>query len=73
MKSQEQLPIEVTIDQARNPYVMSGLASQAFRLANYDMPPENSVAAALDGGLIIVKRPTQPRKIRRMPGNGSFA
>ncbi len=67
------LPITVSIEQRENPYVMSGLAQRAFRLANYDMTPDEPVDAAIKSGLIVVERPQQPAKIKRMPGNGSFA
>lgn len=67
------LPIKVNIEQRENPYIMSGLAQRAFRLANYDMTPDDPVDTAIKSGLIVVERPQQPIKIRRMPGNGSFA
>ena len=72
------LPIVVTEELRTNKHVMNGLAQKAFRLANYDMAPDDPVTEALDRGLIVVEEPVSrgvapPMPIRRMPGNGSFA
>ncbi len=66
------LPIVVTATERANLYIMSGLAQEAFRLANYDMTPEDSINAAIRSGLIVVEELEPPRKIRRMPDKGSF-
>ena len=67
------LPIAVSEQVRGNPYIMSGLATRAFQLAGYDMTPDKPVEAALRQGLIVVEKPDLPMKIKRMPGNGSFA
>ena len=76
METGAELPIEITRIQRDNPYIISGLAQKAFALRNYDMAPDNAVSEALRLGLIVVKGSEgtlPPTKIKRMPGNGSFA
>lgn len=73
MRNQTELPIVITETIRDNPHLMSGLAQRAFQLANYDMAPDDPVNTAIRQGLIIVEKPSQPMKIKRMPGNGSFA
>ncbi|HEY0965337.1 MAG TPA: hypothetical protein VGE13_02550 [Candidatus Saccharimonadales bacterium] len=73
MNNKNELPIVITEAIRDNPHIVSGLAQEAFRLANYDMTPDKPVDRAIEQGLIVVKKPSQPTKIRRMPGNGSFA
>lgn len=73
MEPKTELPLIITESARNNPYIMSGLAQKAFRLANYDMAPEDSVNAAIRQGLIVIEKPQQSAKIKRLPGNGSFA
>lgn len=76
METSKRLPIEVTKSQRENPYIMSGLAQRAFSLAGYDMTPDDMVNEAIRLRLIIESPKTgtiTPTKIKRMPGNGSFA
>ena len=69
----DKLPLIVSPEARENHYVMNGLAQRAFRLANYDMTPDDAVNEAIRHGLIVVERSEIQAKIKRMPGNGSFA
>lgn len=73
MERKAELPLTISESVRDNPYIMSGLAQKAFQLANYDMTPEDSVNTAIRQGLIVIEKPQQPAKIKRLPGNGSFA
>ncbi len=75
MRDIDKIPIQVTPEQRKSPYIMSMLAQQVFQVANYDMSPDNAVDRALELGYLQVSSEhstTPPMPIRRMPGNGSF-
>lgn len=55
MTTIDKLPIKVTPEVHNNPYIISGLATRAFTLANYDMSPDNPVEEAIQRGLIVVE------------------
>lgn len=58
MRNTRELPIVITEATRDNPYIISGLAQEAFRLANYDMTPDKPVDKAIQQGLIIVEKPS---------------
>lgn len=72
-RSIDTLPIIVSPEMRDNSYIITGLAQRAFQLAHYDMTPDNAVDNAIRLGLIQIEAPSQPVRIKRMPGNGSFA